>query len=102
MLLYFPLFWNVHNLYSILFSSKIALPRYIQHISADTLRSISVLLASIIAISDTKIHPDRADAAAALVVSLLIIFTILPLVRGLFLTWKELQKIKQNKVEEVS
>jgi hypothetical protein len=73
-----------------------------KHISADTLRSIAVLLASFIALSNSRIHPDRADAVATLVVSLLIILSILPLMRGLFLTWRELQHLKQSKVEEVS
>jgi len=67
------------------------------HIFADTLRSIAVLTASLVAMSVDTIHPNQADAVARLAISFLIFLTVLPLTKGLFLTWKELQNlIKQE------
>jgi len=55
-----------------------------------------VLTASLVAMSVDKIHPNQADAVARLVISFLIFLTVLPLTKGLFLTWKALQNLVQQ------
>ena len=63
------------------------------HVFADTLRSIFVIVASIIAEVTHIITPEVADAAAAVVVSAIILITLVPLFSGLIRTWRELRSI---------
>lgn len=53
---------------------------------ADTLRSTAVLLAAAIATVITSIPPSSADAIAAMVVSIIILVSLIPLIQGLVLT----------------
>lgn len=68
----------------------------IQHVFADTLRSIAVVIASIIAELVDSVTPEVADATAAVIVSVIILVSLLPLFRGLFHTWRELRSITRE------
>jgi len=61
-----------------------------QHVCADTMRSIAVLVAAAIAALFDAVSPDEADATAAVVVSCIIIVSLLPLLQGLYLTASEI------------
>lgn len=61
------------------------------HVFADTLRSIAVIIASSIAETVDSIDPEEADATAAIVVSVIIFFSLIPLVQGIVHTWSELK-----------
>lgn len=54
------------------------------------MRSIAVLVAAAIAYLFDAVAPDVADATAAVVVSLIIIISLLPLLQGLYLTAMEI------------
>jgi Co/Zn/Cd efflux system component len=57
------------------------------HICADTLRSIAVLVAAGIAwVLPSLLTPDEADSGAAIIVSAIILFSLVPLIQGLFRT----------------
>jgi Co/Zn/Cd efflux system component len=61
---------------------------------ADTLRSIAVLLAAGIAsLFPQHITPELADAGAALIVSLIIAMSLVPLFGGLIATFGELRAL---------
>lgn len=63
------------------------------HVFADTLRSLAVILAAAIGLSVSSVEPDKADAVAAIVVSLLIALSLLPLIQGLCKSVAELRAI---------
>lgn len=60
------------------------------HICADTMRSIAVLVAATIAFLFKQVPADKADSAAAIAVSITILVSLLPLLRGLAITAREL------------
>lgn len=60
------------------------------HVCADTMRSIAVLVAAGIAYLFQAVSPVEADATAAIVVSIIIIVSLLPLLQGLYLTATEI------------
>lgn len=64
-----------------------------QHVFADTLRSIAVIIASLIAEISKTVTPEVADATAAVVVSAVILLSLIPLFQGLVSTWAELRLI---------
>mmetsp|Transcript_33888 Transcript_33888/g.81945 ORF Transcript_33888/g.81945 Transcript_33888/m.81945 type:complete len:318 (+) Transcript_33888:364-1317(+) len=66
------------------------------HVFADTLRSIAVITASIIAEFKDSLTPEVADSYAAVIVSIIILVSVLPLFRGLFRTWGELRSITRE------
>jgi len=66
------------------------------HVFADTLRSIAVIIASVIAQTVESVTPEVADATAAVIVSFIILVSVLPLARGLFHTWRELRSITRK------
>ena len=66
------------------------------HVMADTLRSIAVLVAAMIAYLDHRISPTIADATAAIVVSIIIAISLGPLIIGLLETWSEIQELKRE------
>jgi len=69
----------------------------LQHVFADTLRSVAVLLAAAIAsFTSGIVSPDVADAAAALFVSLIILFSCFPLIHGLIITVKDILELKKR------
>eukprot|EP00984_Skeletonema_dohrnii_P018399 scaffold8581_cov103-Skeletonema_dohrnii-CCMP3373.AAC.8 len=63
------------------------------HVFADTLRSIAVIVASVIAEVTKIVTPEVADAAAAVIVSAIILLSLIPLFSGLIRTWRELRSI---------
>lgn len=63
------------------------------HVFADTIRSLTVIVASVTAEVSKQVTPEEADAAAAVVVSAVILLSLVPLFSGLFRTWRELRSI---------
>jgi len=53
------------------------------HVFADTLRSLAVIIAALVARHMDTVSPDQADAAAAIAVSILILLSVVPLLTGL-------------------
>jgi Co/Zn/Cd efflux system component len=67
---------------------------------ADTCRSIAVIIAAIIAVVVENVTPEEADASAAVVVSILILLSLLPLFQGLLQSLKELSGIRAEEHSE--
>lgn len=70
------------------------------HVFADTLRSIAVIIASLLSILNPKVRKNVADSSAAIVVSAIIFFTLIPLFRGLVISTKELRSIQYQEKQE--
>jgi Co/Zn/Cd efflux system component len=70
------------------------------HVIADTLRSIAVLVAAVVAMT-TDISSDTTDAVAALAVSGIIAITVIPLLVGLWGTWKKYRALLAESAGEV-
>jgi len=68
------------------------------HVFADTLRSIAVMIAAFVASFDENVSGEDADAVAAIAVSVLIVLSLAPLIKGIIYTWSELQAL--NALEE--
>jgi Co/Zn/Cd efflux system component len=66
------------------------------HVFADTLRSLAVILASVLAEFTSAVTSEVADATAAVVVSLLIMLSLLPLLGGMVTAFGALQKVNQQ------
>jgi Co/Zn/Cd efflux system component len=66
------------------------------HVFADTLRSLAVIFASLLAEFTSVVTSEVADATAAVVVSLLIILSLLPLFGGMIQTYRSLQRVNQQ------
>jgi Co/Zn/Cd efflux system component len=58
------------------------------------LRSIAVLVAALISQLVEEVTPEEADAAAAVVVSALILLSLIPLCNGLLLSARELRLLQ--------
>ena len=71
------------------------------HVFADTLRSIAVIIASVIAEFVDIVTPEEADATAAVVVSTLILLSLIPLFHGLVQTFSELKSIRAEESYDV-
>lgn len=69
------------------------------HVFADTLRSLAVIIASLLADFVPTITPEEADATAAVVVSVLILLSLVPLVKGIIHTLGELRKVNDLLIE---
>jgi Co/Zn/Cd efflux system component len=69
---------------------------FTQHVFADTLRSIAVIVASSLAEFVPSITSEVADAGAAVVVSILIVLSLVPLVGGMVKTFKALRDVNQQ------
>lgn len=63
------------------------------HVFADTLRSIAVILAAILAEFVPSITSEEADSGAAVVVSILIAFSLIPLFHGVLHTFSALRRV---------
>ena len=63
---------------------------------ADTLRSIAVLVAAGIAFRFKTVSPAMADASAAVVVSIIIAFSLGPLLAALVRTFRELVELRRE------
>lgn len=66
------------------------------HVFADTVRSIAVLIAAVLAQSMDSIRPEEADAVAAIVVSGIILLALIPLSLGIKDTLREFCAIRRN------
>ena len=66
------------------------------HVFADTCRSIAVIIAAGIAEIVPSVTSEVADATAAVIVSIIIFASVLPLFRGLCHTWSELRSISRE------
>lgn len=62
---------------------------------ADTLRSSAVLIAAGLSYSLRLGVPEVVDAIAALAVSLIILFSLGPLLRGIFHAWGQLRHLSK-------
>lgn len=60
------------------------------------MRSTAVLIAAILATTVSSIDGAVADSIAAIVVSLIIFISILPLLRGLIITARQLMVLHKN------
>ena len=67
---------------------------------ADTLRSLAVILAAALAEIFDDVTAEDADAAAALVVSLLILLSLVPLFQGMVKSAAELWAIRAEERSE--
>jgi len=72
------------------------------HVFADTIRSIAVLIASILAEFVESVTPEEADAVAAVIVSGIILLALLPLLAGIKRTWVSFYSIRQEELAKVS
>lgn len=70
------------------------------HVFADTLRSLAVILASGVAELSPTVTPEVADSTAAVVVSVLILLSLIPLFQGLLHSIAELQSIRAEERSE--
>lgn len=71
------------------------------HVLADTFRSIAVIIAALMAQFLEIVTPEVADATAALIVSLLIILSLIPLMKGMIQNLQQLRTIRiEEKLEE--
>lgn len=66
----------------------------LQHVIADTLRSAAVLIAAAIAFFVKSVTGAMADSVATIVVSVIILISLLPLLRGLFITSNKIIALK--------
>ena len=67
-----------------------------QHVFADTMRSVAVLLAGSLSYYTHLISPAMADSSAAIIVSLVIFLSCLPLIKGLFYTLREIRLLRRR------
>jgi Co/Zn/Cd efflux system component len=67
------------------------------HIIADTIRSVAVLIAAAVASLTSKVTPEKADALAAIVVAIVIVLSLFPLIKGLYLKYLEFQRTDDMK-----
>jgi Cation efflux family len=59
----------------------------VQHVCADTLRSIAVLVAAALgALFSAALSPTQVDSVGAIVVSIIILMSLGPLLQGVYLT----------------
>ena len=71
------------------------------HVFADTLRSLAVILAASLAEVVDGITPEEADASAAIIVSILIVLSLVPLFHGMVQSITELRGIYAEEKSEV-
>merc|ERR1712176_545232 len=70
------------------------------HVFADTLRSFAVIFAASFAAVSNEITAEQADASAAVVVCIVIFVSLLPLLKGLWLSYGELRRIRKDEKTE--
>jgi len=71
------------------------------HVFADTCRSIAVMIAAFIAEFNENVSSKNADAYAAIAVSIFILLSLAPLLRGMVYTWTELQMCEEGDVIDI-
>ena len=64
------------------------------------MRSIAVILASLVAEFSPSVTPEEADAAAAVIVSILIALSLIPLFSGMRQTFAALKRVETLLQEE--
>lgn len=69
--------------------------QFVKHVFADTLRSTAVLLAAGISYTFSIGAPAMVDAVAALAVSLIILMSLGPLLRGIYHAWTQLRWLSE-------
>eukprot|EP00977_Amphora_coffeiformis_P007586 scaffold1667_cov173-Amphora_coffeaeformis.AAC.14 len=69
---------------------------YPQHVCADTLRSVSVLIAAAIATVFPSVSGALSDSLAAIAVSVIILVSVAPLIQGLIITAVQLYQLKRD------
>jgi Co/Zn/Cd efflux system component len=74
--------------------------QHLKHIFADTLRSLAVIVAALVAEFADSVTSEEADATAAVVVSALILMSLAPLLSGLLATFGELRSIYAEERDE--
>ena len=75
---------------------------YTHVFAADTLRSIAVVAASIISETVDSVTSEVADSSAAVIVSLIIMISLIPLFRGIISPWCELRSLHEEEQNIVS
>lgn len=60
---------------------------------------MAVIIASVTAELLESVTPEEADATAAVIVSVIILVSLIPLFHGLFVTWSELRTINKEEAE---
>lgn len=70
------------------------------HVFADTIRSIAVLVASVLAQFISNISAEQADSSAAVAVSIIILIALCPLFAGLRRTAMELLSLRREEISE--
>lgn len=60
------------------------------------MRSVAVLVASGIAVVFPGVNGDKADASAAVAVSIIILISLFPLMQGLVLTAISIRELRRN------
>ena len=58
-----------------------------------------MIIASVVAELVKSVTPEEADSTAAIIVSLIIFASLLPLFKGLFHTWCELRSVTREEQE---
>uniref|UniRef100_A0A7S3L4V1 Cation efflux protein transmembrane domain-containing protein n=1 Tax=Amphora coffeiformis TaxID=265554 RepID=A0A7S3L4V1_9STRA len=66
------------------------------HVCADTLRSVSVLIAAAIATVFPSVSGALSDSLAAIAVSVIILVSVAPLIQGLIITAVQLYQLKRD------
>jgi Co/Zn/Cd efflux system component len=72
------------------------------HVFADTLRSIAVIIAAVMAEVVPNITPEVADSTAAVIVSILILLSLIPLLQGLIASSNELRTIYEEERSDMA
>jgi Co/Zn/Cd efflux system component len=75
------------------FSHLFSFNSILQHVFADTLRSTAVLLAAGISYVFNIGAPATVDAVAALAVSIIILMSLGPLLRGIYHAWSQFSRL---------
>jgi len=66
------------------------------HVFADTLRSLAVIFASLLAKFTDSVTSEVADSVAAVVVSILIVLSLVPLFGGMLQTFRALNQVNNQ------
>lgn len=78
------------------FSLSVCILKRLQHVCADTLRSISVLIAAGISTAFPVISGALSDSVAAIAVSIIILVSLVPLIQGLIITAIDLYCLRRD------
>jgi len=68
------------------------------HVIADTIRSMAVIIAAATASLSSTVTPAKADAIAAIIVAAVIVLSLFPLLKGLYLKCLEFRKTNETEI----